>query len=517
MRCTKALLLLCFGFSLGTTTLAKSGHSQLWGQQGELWNSTSRLPDFSNSGLLAIPKREDRKTLNVKDFGATGEGKVDDTRAFKLAIKAANNAEIFIPSGRYIVSEQIIIAKSNITLSGDANNPPTIYIPMSLSTLLGEEKLGDTSFNKYAFSHAFISVQGKEETRKLGSLMKHAKRGDKIIYVTDSSKFRIGQLLRLTMESSEELGLHIHNGVEAGEDTLDEFEYMIDTIFKVNKIESNKLHIDRPLRTDIDLDWKPTLWSYSSSAENVIIKNIHIEFPKVKKRRHLHEEGFNAIMIRHTINSEVKNVTINNADNGLIVFGARHCHISNVSIISDRKQQFTGHHALWAKNHTQECVFDNFEINTKFVHDISVEGFAHGNVFKNGRGKAINFDHHRNAPYENLFSNIHVGDPFRIWNSGGRESRGPRSAVRSTFWGLSYNGECIPEPPKWPQINFIGQINKTHPHSNAMNRANWKKHNCEPLAEGSLKDTSKLDVWIESTADLLPEELHEAQTATEKP
>src|SRR4051812_31415797 len=65
--------------------IVASGISDLWGTNGELWNPIGRLPDYSfagyRSGRGSIP--EIAVTANVKDFGAVGDGKTDDTAAFE--------------------------------------------------------------------------------------------------------------------------------------------------------------------------------------------------------------------------------------------------------------------------------------------------------------------------------------------------------------------------------------------------------------------------------------------------
>src|SRR5258708_4432473 len=81
------------------------GISDLWGTNGQLWNTMSRLPDYSfagyRSGRRALPNVP--VTANVKDFGAVGDGKTDDTAAFESAIAAVNVGGIFILRGRYRV------------------------------------------------------------------------------------------------------------------------------------------------------------------------------------------------------------------------------------------------------------------------------------------------------------------------------------------------------------------------------------------------------------------------------
>jgi hypothetical protein len=92
------------------------------------------------------------------------------------------------------------------------------------------------------------------------------------------------------------------------------------------------------------------------------------------------------------------------------------------------------------------------------VHDLTVEGFANGNVFASGSGVAINCDHHRNAPYENLFTDFDAGDPRRLYESSGREDRGPHSGARTTFWCIRGHGKFPPLPldKDYPLINVVG-------------------------------------------------------------
>lgn len=74
-------------------------------------------------------------SLNVKDFGAVGDGRVDDTLALQAAIDAASAAgggTVVIPSGTYIVSAQAsgnaLILKDNVLLEGDTTDRPTLKL-----------------------------------------------------------------------------------------------------------------------------------------------------------------------------------------------------------------------------------------------------------------------------------------------------------------------------------------------------------------------------------------------------
>ena len=67
-------------------------------------------------------------SLNVRSFGAKGDGKTDDTAAFQAAIDAAaasGGGSVFVPAGTYRLNGTLII-KRNVTLEGIFTAPPTI-------------------------------------------------------------------------------------------------------------------------------------------------------------------------------------------------------------------------------------------------------------------------------------------------------------------------------------------------------------------------------------------------------
>ena len=59
-------------------------------------------------------------TVNVKDFGAVGDGVTDDTAAIQAAIDANQNKAIYFPAGQYKLTSQIKIKRSWTSLVADA-------------------------------------------------------------------------------------------------------------------------------------------------------------------------------------------------------------------------------------------------------------------------------------------------------------------------------------------------------------------------------------------------------------
>ena len=54
----------------------------------------------------------------------------------------------------------------------------------------------------------------------------------------------------------------------------------------------------------------------------------------------------------------------------------------------------SGHHGIDV-SHGASNLINRFIVSTRFVHDISVEWFALGTAFTNGRGDDLNLDLHR--------------------------------------------------------------------------------------------------------------------------
>ena len=74
-------ILWCFSVVVSASA-ADPMHSELWGSHGEKWSADSRLPDFSYAGYQRGEKPLPTllPSCSVKDFGAIGDGKTDDTR-----------------------------------------------------------------------------------------------------------------------------------------------------------------------------------------------------------------------------------------------------------------------------------------------------------------------------------------------------------------------------------------------------------------------------------------------------
>ncbi|MGE8431902.1 MAG: glycosyl hydrolase family 28-related protein [Chryseobacterium joostei] len=97
------------------------------------------------------------KIINVKDYGAKGNGIADDTKSFQLAVDQLKNlgGKIIIPKGDYRIQHITFFsnAYSNITLSGDNAKILQITSPKRKSVLNGAFK---TYAQRYAADGCFV-------------------------------------------------------------------------------------------------------------------------------------------------------------------------------------------------------------------------------------------------------------------------------------------------------------------------------------------------------------------------
>lgn len=63
----------------------------------------------SGKGPAVLTVQTKRKEfVNVKDFGAVGDGKADDTQAFIYALAASDGKEpVLVPAGQYLITKPL--------------------------------------------------------------------------------------------------------------------------------------------------------------------------------------------------------------------------------------------------------------------------------------------------------------------------------------------------------------------------------------------------------------------------
>jgi hypothetical protein len=438
--------------------------SALWGRDGEAWSPQSRLPDFSYAGYhrgeKPLPTR--RSSVDVKSFGAVGDGLANDTAAFQQAIAAGKGKVIRVPAGRYLITDFLMIRTSGTVLQGVGAEESVLVFTTPLNTIKpdwGATTTGERTSN-YSWSGGFLQVQGAFARDPLARVTAPAKRGDRALSVSACENFKVGDdvVLRLNDPPDKSLARHLYANDPGPLDKLNG----VRTSFacRLTKVDTaaRRIEFDRPLRTDVQPEWQPTLFAAASSVEEVGIENLGFEFPNTPYKGHFTELGFNAIAISGARNCWVRNVRIHNCDSGAFISGVNMT-LQDIVLTSERPvekaRQATGHHGLTLSG--QDILLRDFEYRTRFMHDITMTRGSAGNVVMAGRGVDLCFDHHKYAPHANLFTDLDLGQGTRMFQSGGGADLGRHSAAYETFWNLRAR-----QPQVWPKgwgpdlMNFIG-------------------------------------------------------------
>lgn len=454
------LIALCLPILAGASDAAQT--SALWASSGEAWNATSRLPDFSLAGYACgrAPLPSYTVVANVKDFGAKGDGITDDTAAFQKALRSVTErGAVLVPAGRYVITDVLEIERSGVVLRGEGPDHSVLVCPKPLSEIHPRANVDDFK-TAYSFTGGFVSMKGSDAGKRLSAVAAPAKRGDTSLTLAAPGSLKAGDWIRLVMQDPADHSLlrHLHGDLlEPGTDTS-RLKSPVDWAAQVTAVDGQKIALDRPLRIDVRPEWKPEVLALAPTLRGSGVESLGFEFPGAPKQPHLQEAGYNAIHIHGAVDCWVRDVTVTDADNGVIMGGSRFCTVDGFTSRAAKRTGVTGHHALWATGKTQDALFIRFRCDTPYVHDLTVEGFSNGNVFTKGSGAEINCDHHRDAPYENLFTDIDAGDPKRLFASGGRDDRGPHSGARTTFWAIRGHGKYpkMPAAKDWPLINLVG-------------------------------------------------------------
>lgn len=116
----------------------------------------------SSSIANAQPESTTNKSeaLNVRDFGAAGDGVKDDTEAFAAALKAAvnGNCRVFVPHGRFLIRGQLEIPE-NVLLEG-VYVTPSARTKDSGSVLLSVANAGDANGKPFILMRTSSALRG---------------------------------------------------------------------------------------------------------------------------------------------------------------------------------------------------------------------------------------------------------------------------------------------------------------------------------------------------------------------
>ncbi len=128
-------------------------------------------------------------TINVRDHGATGDGKTDDTAAIQKAVNAASNARkgtpvtrghskgpqiitqpvVVIPSGIYRISDTILLSGSEMVLRGEGN--PILHMTDDTKDILAASHAWRMRIERITFQNGAIQLRLHNQNIDTGQIV----------------------------------------------------------------------------------------------------------------------------------------------------------------------------------------------------------------------------------------------------------------------------------------------------------------------------------------------------------
>lgn len=427
-----------------------------------MWRADGRLPDFSFAGYGCGSRElpQPPVTANVRDFGAAGDGEQDDTAAFQAAIDRMEEGALWIPPGRYKLTGQLRLARSRVVLRGAGAGETVLSFTRHLTDISpdwGATTTGERTSN-YSWSGGLITITGDFRTAPLGSIVRNASYGERTIHVDSTAGLTPGQRIEVFQEDTADnsLAAHLYTGDPGDTDKL-LGSTTASLVAEIVSVGEGSITLDRALRFDVRAEWQPVIRQFRPTVEEAGIEGLTLEFPDVPYAGHFRELGYNGIAITNASDCWVNGVTIRNSDCGIILKG-KFCTIRNLVMEAFREadafDECTGHHGIYI--YGDDNLLEDFDYRCTFIHDISVSKCA-GNVIAGGRGLDMCFDHHKRAPYANLFTDIDAGAGSRLWRSGGGAALGRHCAARGTFWNIyARKSQSYPAGFAPASLNLVG-------------------------------------------------------------
>ncbi|MCB9677610.1 MAG: hypothetical protein H6737_21060 [Alphaproteobacteria bacterium] len=450
-------------------TPAMAGASALFGAAGERWERTGRLPDFSWAGYRAGEPLPDVPA--VASLAAPVDG-ADATALLQGALDGTVGGALVLGPGTFTLSDVLRIDRSGVVLRG-AGPETVLDFTVSLTDLRGPQP-------QWSWNGGLVEVIGPGVGEVL-SAAGPALRGDSRLPVASVEGLAPGQLVVLRVfDIDGSFARHLHADLADGGDCDWQpagrpFEWPV----RIASIDGDAVVLQQPLRFDVRPAWEPEL-AAAPFIEGVGIEHLTVRFPAVPYGGHLNEAGYNGIFVDDgAVDGWIRDVRFVNADNAVLLDRlTKHWTVEGV-----RLEGRQGHHGTNIAS-TADVLFQDWVQDADFVHGVTVDHRASGNVFRRGSGAALmHLDHHRDAPFENLFTDIAAQTDFF---HGGSLCAGPPSGARTTAWGIHH--PVI--PPYFGTVlgNVVGEI--------------------DPVAD-PMEDAA--GAWVEPVAGLEPPDLYQAQ------
>lgn len=434
------------------------------------------LADFTAAGYrggsVGLPARSTHRgrRVDVRRFGALGDGETDDHPAFLAAIDSlgAAGGMVIVPAGRYLLAKPLFITRDNVFVAGAGSDRTTLYFPNTLHDSFRSGFQGEDGSSIYSWfgGQVWFSTQrvldrfpdrGQEHWVPGSTLLPvaAAPRGATSLTVASGHGVARGDTVLLEMDVTADAsllkamcgdvgGADAYNWA-AAESLLpgarqfpDRSKYQWPV--RVKAVAGDTLELEEALHLPVREGWNARVSVLESVIRNVGLEGVTIENKVITQTRHNRNPGSNGVCFSHVIDGWARDVTVLNADCAFNFTAAKHC-----TLHGTRVGGRACHHPYACRVQSHDNVVEYFTTETPSIptvegadyHGINVEGYSSGNVWRQGQMHHGVFDSHRAVPFDILRTAITMQVAGGI---GGAGHAGPNYGGRATHWGVEVTG-----------------------------------------------------------------------------
>lgn len=286
-------------------------------------------------------------TANVKDFGAKGDGKTDDSTAFINAINSVSSGAVFIPAGTYLLQSPLDIGKS-IVLRGEGPDKTHLFFDLA-----GKNKDAIT-IAKYSRGN-WTNVTG-------GFI-----RGSTTLTLADTSSFREGMFAEIQQANDASVMYTDPTWIQ------DWSENSVGQILRVLSVSGNTITLEEPLRNNYKQSLNPQIRTLG------VVEYAGIERLHVKRLDKDDNHTFNFKYVAYSWLREIESE--NTFRSHIVVESSYGCEIRDSYFHHAHDYGEGGHgYGVGLFRHTSNCLVEN-NIFVHLRHSMIIEVGAVGNVY----------------------------------------------------------------------------------------------------------------------------------------
>jgi hypothetical protein len=423
------------------------------------------IPDVSWAGYQygEQPLPEPAVVTSVADHGAKAGDGQDDSAAFAAAIAAAaakGGGAVSVPAGTWELDGMIRLTADGVVLRGEGQGKTVLEFRRPLQDVLGRlphERLTQWSWggglvwmspaNAFDAGGQLAGGKGVEQWerwrqgQRLGSVAAPAPQGASRIQVdaAAAAALKPGMTVLLGWSNPGDLSL-LH--AMAGHPAMKDYNWGKATGLTSQKewiwpaeiaaVQGTTVDLRQPLRMPVE-----SRWPVSISLADGLLREAGVERLSIRTKRggdasHNTYPGWNGIYINRAMHCFVREVAIENTDNGLIHAAAKNTTVSGLAVSGG-----SHHHATALRVGSHDNLLERFTITSQPMHGINTENLATGNVWRKGVMRAGTFDSHRAMSFDLVRTDIEINNQGR---PGGAGSAGPFLGRRCVHWNIRITG-----------------------------------------------------------------------------